>query len=200
MDTLEKAKVMYFHRQHLKSSQEPWQHVGWDTKEAQYKRYEALCAVGDLNGKVILDAGCGIGDLYSFLADKYTDFTYLGLDTLPEFIDTAKDRHGNQSNVYFFQSDFTTDGLPQVDYIMASGSLSYQTNDLLHPYSSIMKLYQVVRCGFAFNLLDDSQFTSTEWLKAYNKEEVLTFCNRLARKATLIAGYQKDDFTITMCK
>jgi hypothetical protein len=29
---------------------------------------------------------------------------------------------------------------------------------------------------------------------------MLTFCNRLARKATLIAGYQKDDFTITMCK
>lgn len=200
MDTLEKAKTMYFHRQHLKHHQDPWQHVGWNTKEAQFKRYEALCTIGNFNGKVVLDAGCGTGDFYSFIKKQNPSVTYLGLDCLPEFIETANRNYSGQADVFFMQADFTSDGLPEVDYVVASGALSYQTNDMLFPYSALMKLYQVARCGVAFNLLDEDGFTSTEWLKAYNKGEMLKFCQRMATRAELITGYQPDDFTILMYK
>jgi SAM-dependent methyltransferase len=200
MDTLEKAKTMYFHRQHLKHHKEPWQHVGWSTKEAQYKRYEALCTIGDFDGKVVLDAGCGSGDFYSFIKNQNASVTYLGLDSLPEFIEAATNKYYGQADAFFIQADFTSDGLPKVDYVVASGALSYQTKNMLFPYSAIMKLYHVARCGVAFNLLDEDGFTSTEWLKAYNKEEVLMFCKRLATRAELVTNYQPDDFTILLYK
>ncbi|MFZ6011718.1 MAG: class I SAM-dependent methyltransferase [Bacteroidota bacterium] len=200
MDVLEKARVMYYHRQSIQDTQDPARQLGWTNLEAQQKRFEALCHFPQLDGKVVLDVGCGTGDLKVFLDERYRHVTYLGIDHLPEFVNRARQRFDGVANTFFMQADFITDGLPEVDYVFASGALSYQTNDMLFPYSILMKLYSRARRGVAFNLLDDSNFVSSDWLKAYNRNEVFQFSQNLASRAELITGYLPDDFTILMFK
>jgi SAM-dependent methyltransferase len=199
MDTLEKARIHYYH-QHCLHKDEPAQHVGWTSTEAQINRFEALCAFRDLSGKVLLDVGCGTGDLKAFLDKRFKNFTYLGIDLIPAFIEKARIRFPEKENTFFIQADFITDGLPEVDHIVASGALSYQTTDLLFHYSAIVKLFSRAKRSLSFNLLDAEATAPSPWLKAYDKNEVLAFCKRLTVNTALITGYEDDDFTIVMNK
>jgi len=199
MDTIEKARIHYYH-DHCLQKEEPAQHLGWTSIQAQLNRFEALCAFKDLSGKVLLDVGCGTGDLKPFLDKHYTNFTYLGIDLIPTFIEKARNRFAGVENTFFMQADFITDGLPEVDYIIASGALSYQTTDLLFHYAAIVKLFSRAKKSLSFNLLDAATTTASPWLKAYDKDEVITFCKRLTIHTALITGYEDDDFTIIMNK
>jgi trans-aconitate methyltransferase len=200
MDIIEKAHVIYYHRQCLKKKSNHASILGWRDDEAQQKRFEALCSIAPLNGTIVMDLGCGLGDLKTFLDHKFKDFIYLGIDHLPEFIEEATIRYGGLKNTFFQQADFTVDGLPQVDYVIASGALSYQTSNDLFVNRMLEKMYNSARIGVAFNLLDDEAVKSNNLLRAYNKYEVLGFCLQLARRAELITGYVEDDFTIMMYK
>ena len=41
--------------------------LGWLNKHDQQVRFETLAKIADLNGKTVMDAGCGYADLYPFL-------------------------------------------------------------------------------------------------------------------------------------
>ena len=68
--------------------------LGWGTRRFQVKRFHDLVhAVGTdaFHGKRVLDIGCGLGDLYSFLLKKgIRPSRYEGVDVNPEFIALAK--------------------------------------------------------------------------------------------------------------
>ena len=40
----------------------------------------------------VFDLGCGYGDLKTYLNQKFSDFTYIGIDQMPEFIAVAQER------------------------------------------------------------------------------------------------------------
>jgi SAM-dependent methyltransferase len=147
-----------------------------------------------------MDAGCGLGDLKPFLAQRFTNFVYLGIDMIPELIDAASRRFEHEKDTSFINADFTVDGLPEVDYVLASGSFNYQTDNEMFLYRAIRKMYGCARKGFAFNLLNEETYTPTEVIKSYNKYEVLGYCLRLANRAEMKIGYLADDFTIMMYK
>ncbi len=200
MDTLEKARIHYYHQQSCYHSTDSAQHVGWTNKTAQINRFKAMSHFQDLTNCVLLDVGCGIGDLKSFLDERYSNFTYLGIDLISDFIKKAQARFADKENTFFIQADFIVDGLPEVDHIIVSGALNYQTDDLLFPYSAIVKLFSRAHQSMSFNLLSEESVTPSPWLKGYDKNEILNFCKHLTTNAELITGYEKDDFTIVMCK
>lgn len=202
MDTIEKATVIQFHRESLKHARQPYEALGWKDLESQEKRFEALCRIGNLDRCSIMDMGCGTGDLKAYLDIHFRDFSYVGIDHVPEFIEHANKKAGNSPRTYFFQADFITDGFPVVDYILASGALSYRCGDQGFPFSTIRKMYQHAKKGVAFNLLDGDHcvFPANHVLKSYNRYEILSFCLRLANRAELVTGYLPDDFTIMLYK
>jgi SAM-dependent methyltransferase len=202
MDTFEKNAVIQFYREQLKHARAPHEALGWNDLESQQKRFEALCRVGDLNSSTILDIGCGTGDLKAYLDLHYHDFSYIGIDHMPEFIEHANKKMGEQPRTFFVMCDFTTDGLSMADYILASGSLSYRSANAMYPFSIIRKMYQHARKAVAFNLLDgDYRYYPAEHvLKGYNRYEILSYCLRLATRAELVTGYLADDFTIMLYK
>ena len=200
MNAIEKATIIQYHRQQIQKEKDDALKVGWSGKEAQQKRFEVLCGISDLNNKVIMDVGCGLGDLKKFIDRKYKNVVYLGIDHVPEFIEGANKRLVTSKFSYFKVADFTTDGLPDVDYALVSGAFNYQTTNLLFPFNVIEKLYRLVKQGVAFNLLDRDAFAPNDLLKSYNRYEVYGFCQRLAKRAELVTGYLPDDFTIMMYK
>jgi hypothetical protein len=122
------------------------------------------------------------------------------VDFLAEFIATAKTRHGHLPNTQFIQADFLTAGLPDVDIAIASGSLNYRSQNHLHPWQTISRMWEVAKKGVAFNLLDAQVFVADDVLCGYQPDEVLGFCREMDSKAKLVSGYLVDDFTMLMWK
>ena len=54
--------------------------VDWQSAQAQQARFAALLTVGDLDGATVLDAGCGLGDLYGYLCERGIAARYTGCD------------------------------------------------------------------------------------------------------------------------
>jgi len=199
MDLIEKATVMHYHRHRIAECRHgSIESLGWRSATSQLARYEVLAKVGDLNGVSILDIGCGHGDLKAFLDLHYSDFDYIGIDQMPEFITEARIRYDGDSRAVFYQTDFSTAELPQVDVVIASGALGYRCkND--HFYTDmICKLYNSARIALAFNMLDKSIFPQHDLLIGHDRDEILALCRALSPRVECLNGYLEDDFTVFM--
>lgn len=198
MNLIEKATVQAFHRDRL--GKDDLRALGYRNNDSQQKRFQALTSWGEMSHCSILDLGCGYGDLKVFLDQHYQDFIYLGIDFLKEFVDEAAQRFSTHPNTQFFQSDFLTAGLPDVDIVIACGSLNYRSNNSLHPWQTISRMWEIANKGVIFNLLDAHQFAEDQVLCGYEPGQVLDFCRQLDPHAKLHTGYLTDDFTVFMRK
>src|ERR1700761_219426 len=55
--------------------------LGWPDESEQQVRFDVLSGIADLNGKTVLDAGCGYADLYPFLKNRFPDLSaYYGIE------------------------------------------------------------------------------------------------------------------------
>jgi SAM-dependent methyltransferase len=196
MTLFEKAAVLQYHRRRISDSGRCA--LGWRTTDSQRLRFEALCRVGDLSHRKVLDLGCGYGDLKPFLDQRFTDVAYLGVDHMPEFIDEARRRHGHLPRTGFVEADILNAVLPQADYVLASGAMSYRSRNALYPFNLIRQMWEAATCGIAFNLLDANVFQATHVLCGQDPEETLAFCRTLDPGAQIIKGYVVDDFTVLM--
>lgn len=199
MDLIEKAMIMHYHRHRIAESK-PGSVValGWRGERSQQARYEMLIKVGDLNGCTLLDVGCGHGDLKAFLDLHYSDFDYMGIDQMPEFIAEAKTRYSDCLRTRFYQTDFSAAELPQVDYIFASGALGYRCKNESFYADMIKKLYHSAKVALAFNMLDKNNFPLHDLLVGHDRNEIIAFCRSLSPRVEWFDGYLQDDFTVFM--
>jgi SAM-dependent methyltransferase len=121
------------HRQHIESHYLPRIHdtetnsaiLDWESVEAQELRFDALIRSIDLSGKSLLDVGCGLGDLHTFLTRRGIKVDYLGIDLLPEMISTAR---------------------------LRNPGVAFRDLDLFRNPDSIERTFDVVFCSGIFNL------------------------------------------------
>jgi SAM-dependent methyltransferase len=168
--------------------------LGWRDKRSQLVRFDALMEIGDLNGYSILEAGCGTGDLFNFLMERYPDLTsYTGVDFIPEMIEEARERIIS-SKAGFWPVSFMSTILPEADYVLASGSLNYASSEPDYIYKAISHLFQLSRRGLGFNLL--RLVTNESMLAAYDPEDIVAFCRTLSDYVVLKDDYDREDFTV----
>jgi SAM-dependent methyltransferase len=196
MDLFEKAAVLQYHRRLVGAP--GLGALGWRSAESQSLRFDVLCRVGDLSGSKVLDLGCGYGDFKPFLDQRFAHFAYLGVDHMAEFIDEARYRYGHLPSTGFVQADMLRAVFPEVDYVFASGAMSYRSRNALYPYNLIRQMWETARRGIAFNLLDANVFVPTHVLSGQDPEAILAFCRTLDPAAEIVTGYLADDFTILM--
>lgn len=199
MTLIEAANVIHYHRQRIGASMnDQFAALGWVDRSVQEKRFAALCAVGDVNQSTVLDLGCGYGDLKSYLDERFHGFSYIGVDCVPEFIIQAKQRHGNRPSCYFCIGDASKQDLPVVDYVFASGLLSYRVEDYRYYYDFIEKMYSSAKVALAFNMLDSATFSDAGFLRGHDPDQALGYCRSLAPRVELMNDYLANDFTIAM--
>ncbi|MGZ0020530.1 class I SAM-dependent methyltransferase [Nitrosomonas sp. wSCUT-2] len=199
MNLIEKATILHYHRHRIGQFQPGTvEALGWRSKNSQQLRFQALMKVGNLNGAMILDIGCGYGDLKAFLDLHFSDFDYTGIDQMPEFIAEARKRYEGIERTTFYQTDFSTAVLPQVDYVIASGVLGYRCKDENFYTGMICKLYNSAGIALAFNMLDKSRFPHHDLLVGHDRDEILAFCRVLSPRVECFDDYLEDDFTVLM--
>lgn len=129
----------------------------WRSKEAQHTRFAVLTQMIDLTDRVVLDAGCGLGDYCAFLSDDagVSYARYIGIDGLGEMVRAADERR--LPRAAFFERDFVVDEqamtIGEPDVISFSGSLN--TVPELDAQAIVQRAFEIARVGVAFNFLSD---------------------------------------------
>ena len=96
--------------------------------------------------RTILDYGCGLGFLHTYLEHEGIVHQYLGIDIVPEFIASCNERVKSNAQFKLIQPD--TEILESFDLVYASGVFNIQTahskrDSLAYVQERILKLFQI---------------------------------------------------------
>jgi SAM-dependent methyltransferase len=201
MNLLENATILHYHRHRMATyGDAAVEALGWKCPDTQSKRFEVIAGAADFNGSSILDVGCGHGDLKAFLDERFVDFSYIGIDHLPEFIAQAEVRYDASPRTWFYCRDFSKLELPRVDYVIASGALGYRCAEPQFHLEMVRKMYRTAGRALIFNALDAAFFPDHPLLVGRDREELVAYCRGLCPDVTVVSGYLDDDFTICMVR
>lgn len=170
----------------------------WDYKSMAF-RFRELVKHVPIEGKSILDAGCGLGDLLPYLYAKSTDFKYLGVDKNAQFIKIAKQRYEGHE---FKVDDPFTHRIGMFDIVLSSGVMNGNTkNWLTKRKRMIANLYDQAGEILAFNMAGGVKPIPNDSLIAYaNANEIADFCRTLSPHVELRTDYLPKDFTVVLYK
>lgn len=171
--------------------------VRWGNNHDQQKRFAVLSQVMPLEGKSILDVGCGLGDLFKFLSQQQIACHYTGIDIVHEFIAAAS--HNYPRATFLHQDVFEVDR--PYDVVLCSGGLSFKVKDNLNYYQSMIKvMYGLAKQAVAFNMLDNRIHSDDDIYAAYSPIAIADFCDTVADRVQIVTDYLPQDFTIYMYK
>ena len=199
MTLVERATIIHYHRHRIANfGAGQVRALGWRDAASQQQRFQAIASAFAFDRCSILDLGCGHGDLKAFLADRFQDVDYLGIDQMPEFIEAARERYVGDARACFHLGDFTRGAFPKVDVVVASGALGYRCADAGFHLRMIERMVAAASKAVIFNLLDASTFPDHPLLVGRDVEEVMAFCRTLSAHVERIQGYLPDDSTIVV--
>ena len=181
--------------------------VDWNSEESQVLRFKQLGFLFDSKQPSfsVNDLGCGYGALLDYLRDKYSAFTYLGVDVSHEMIKVAERRH-----VAADRARFITSAEPDevADYGLASGIFNVRLGrsdvewfDYLQ--TTLDVLDRTSSLGFAFNCLTSYSDEDKKRDHLYYAEPCSLFnlCKqRYSRQVALLHDYGLYEFTILVRK
>ena len=134
--------------------------VQWSSIDAQIRRFAVLSDVVTTSASV-MDVGCGLGDLLSYLRDERGfKGRYMGLDFVPEFIEHATRHHVGDEQVSFRVFDARYEGFPRgYDVILISGAFNNLVSDreshLEWIQTTLERAFSAAETAVAFNGLSD---------------------------------------------
>lgn len=176
--------------------------VDWNGEESQELRFEQLCKIIDgRNQFSINDLGCGYGALIDFLAIRYPEFSYVGVDVSESMIKTAEQRYRGRS-----QARFVVASEPDsvANYGVASGIFNVRVRRSDAEWCAYIKatldvLDRTSRLGFSFNCLTSYSDADKMRDDLYYADPCALFdlCKRrYSRNVALLHDYGLYEFTI----
>lgn len=151
----------------------------YSSRETQERRFKYLIQIGSIEGKSILDFGCGTGHLATYLKNHNINVQYTGVDIVEDFFTIAKSKHPEHR--FGFLENFSGE---KFDYIFISGVFNNKIDDNKGYYENYIKdLFKFCRCGMAFNMMssyvdyydDDLFYERPETIFEYIKRNVTPY-------------------------
>lgn len=145
----------------------------------QFKRFEILTAALPKTASII-DLGCGLGDMLTYLRKNHYTGNFLGLDFMPEFISTAEQRFTNDEQAKFQEFDILNEDIPEgYEYILLSGVFNNNIEDIeSFMQTTLIKMFKACGKGMAFNSLSTYVDYQDEDLYYSDPLEVFDFCKK----------------------
>jgi SAM-dependent methyltransferase len=161
--------------------------LGWGDKGRSKLRFEILCSEFELENKIILDYGCGYGDLYQYIKDTRTDnFKYIGIDLNENIINIAKSRN-------YLNADFYV--------VSGSGIFNYKLNNNIEFIKNTLDIFNANgKDGFAANFLSKKVDFESELNYHSSPSEILDICYEYSNNIMLKNNYMPFEFTVIVNK
>jgi SAM-dependent methyltransferase len=164
--------------------------------EGKVFRYRKLMEIADLRNRRVLDLGCGIGDFYPFLTEKFGELDYTGIDLVPEMVAYAARKY---PRAHFLCRDLFRDELDRTyDYVLISGVFNNAMPEVDRFMQELLALaFKYCTVGIGFNFLSTHvNFVDAE-LAYHDPAEVLDFCIRnLTRTVIMDHHYERVDVAL----
>ena len=171
--------------------------LGYRSRSAQEKRFEALLALGDFNGRTLLDVGCGFGDFLEFLNARGIRPLYTGIDICEPMVERCRDRF-NGSDASFIEADVLGYEPPaRYDFVVASGIFGLESPEVrsrIRP--TLARMFSWSREGLAVNFLSSAAPRHAEGRVYLEPAAVLEMGLALTPAARLDHTYLPNDFTL----
>lgn len=169
------------------------------SKRSQIMRFEAFTRLNNLEGKSILDVGCGAGDFWNYLLTKGIDCDYTGFDISESMIKRCRERF---PNVRFESGDFTEWSHGQnFDYTIAIAIHNIKTSsakEILR--DTTLKQFEISNVGTHISILTDRYNAFDPHIQAWHAEEILKLALDITPYVTLRHDYLPHDFSLTLYK
>ena len=175
--------------------------LGFRNKSSQDKRFEALLALGDLDGARILDVGCGFGDLLAFLAERGIEPEYTGLDICEPMIERCRERFEPDAGRFLVGDALQFEPDEPYDYVVASGLFgldSVGARDRIRP--TLERLFALSRIAMAVNFLSTRSPNPVEARIYVDPCKALEAGLSLTPAARIDHTYLPNDFTLFLYK
>lgn len=176
--------------------------LDWASRESQEQRFAVLAGAGDLNGRSVLDVGCGLGDFAAWCARQAMAVDYTGIDVTPRMVELAQARLPGHA---FQTADlFSLPVPPQgraYDYVVASGVFAKRQEDPTgYLREAVARMFALSGTATAFNAL--STWAPSVESGEYHADplQTLEYCRTLTPWAVLRHDYHPRDFTVYLYK
>ena len=170
--------------------------LGFRSRSSQVKRFEALLELGDLDGRRVLDVGCGFGDLLAFLQERGIEPIYTGIDVCEPMVRRCIERFGTQGR--FEVADVLEYEPKQTfDYVIASGLFGLDADGVRERIlPSLERMVGWARIGAAVNFLSAAYPTPAENRIYVEPGKAMEAALTLAPAVRLDHSYLPNDFTL----
>jgi SAM-dependent methyltransferase len=171
--------------------------LGFRSRSSQEKRFEALLALGDFDGRRLLDVGCGFGDFLQFLRDRGIRPDYTGIDICEPMVSRCRERFAG-AGARFIATDVLEHPLARrYDFVVASGIFGLDSpgvRERIAPTLERMNAWASMGC--AANFLSSRSPAHAEARVYVDPSEVLGIGLALTPAARLDHSYLPNDFTL----
>jgi len=177
-----------------------FQALNWGSEQSQKLRFKVLVEIGMKKGDLVLDVGCGLGDLYQWLCENNKEVRYEGLDLTPDMIKSARERFPEG---VFWEGTFNSllEAEKPYDFVVASGIFAHRQ---LRPQAfledTIKGMYDRAIKGVAFNCLSSWREEQEQGEFYADPIETLNYCKKLSNRVVFRHDYHQGDFTIYIYK
>ncbi len=184
-----------FYNASIKKYKKTARGVHWASKSRQVVRFEIFkLLLGEtIKTSRIVDAGCGFGDLYTYLEkERALPLEYIGLDSHQKMVNLALEQ--TKQKIIF--SNILTDALPEADYYLCSGAMN-----ILEPFETILfikKMLRYAQKGVIFNILKGDNHEAI--YNKYMPEDMKALLSFFEGSIEIIEDYLDGDFTVFLKK
>ncbi|NJD25020.1 MAG: class I SAM-dependent methyltransferase [Betaproteobacteria bacterium] len=200
------ADVANYYSEKLAQHGETPRGVDWNGADGQELRFEQLCKIIDARTRFSLnDLGCGYGALNEFLADRYSEFSYSGIDVSERMVRSAEQRHRGRTHARFVVA---SEPDIEADYGVASGIFNVRLGRSDAEWRTYLEntldiLDRTSRLGFSFNCL--TSYSDSEKMRDYlyyaDPCALFDLCKRrYSRNVALLHDYGLYEFTLLVRK
>ena len=176
----------------------------WASPDTQAARFDAIRRLGGLDGKSVLDVGCGRADLLEFLLRRgVRPADYTGIEAVEELAAAAEDNCLRWAGVpaRVVRSDFLREPLRlfvAADVVVFSGSLN--TIDDGPFYTALRRAYEAAAARLVFNFLCSTYLAGADYLRWRRPEDVMKFARSMSRDVAALSDYLPGDCTVSVNK
>ena len=179
--------------------------LDWESRDAQYKRFRAMTDNTEIDGRSLLDIGCGCGDLYGLIVEEKLEVDYTGVDILEKMIERASVEYpgGRFRTADIFSPGFKAAdvlGSDSFDITYTSGIFNLNAgNNEAFLKKAIPVIAALSAEAFVFNLLDPSSPDRDDAYFYYAPDRAAALAEPFSTEISLIKGYLSNDYTL-ICK
>jgi len=166
------------------------------SSEGQRFRFEKLTEIANLKGLRVLDLGCGTGDMYPFLMNRFGDIDYTGIDITPDSVAYATEKY---PHARFLCCDILNEDIDEIfDYVLLSAVFNNAIPNSTEFLEELITVaFRHCSLGLGFNFISKFVNITDSQLAYHNPVEIFDFCLReLTHNVIVHHHYERCDVVV----